>query len=132
MKHSGIFIVRFLNDVPMPVIRNSSCPDQVAKVDRSNIFIGKTEDFDRRNRDFRRDFGCGNVEFEPLVNLKIRDLQPAITRILQELGRYRKISPKGGKLQWLEGVSCTEVQRIACSVLKTEGIEYTIRGKNNS
>jgi hypothetical protein len=123
MKRTGIYVVQLLNREPMPVTRDRRYVDICAKVNRTNIKVGKAMDFSGRKQGYYKDFDEENVVFEPLVELE--DIQRAETVILRALKQYRKLSPKGGKLEWLEGISYTDVKRIALAALDNHGIEYT-------
>ena len=123
MKGTGIYIVQLLNKEPMPVTRDRRYVDICAKVNKANVKVGKAKDFATRRLNYDKDFDEENVVFEPLVELD--DIKTAERVILRALKQYRKLSPKGGKLEWLEGISYADVKRIALVALDDHGIKYT-------
>jgi hypothetical protein len=126
MNQSGIYIVQLLNEIPMPVTRDPRYVDICAIVNRTNIKVGKAKDFSIRRLNYWKDFGAESVLFEPLAGLD--DIKTAERAILRALKDYRKISPKGGKLEWLEEISYEDVKSIVFAVLYRDGIEYTSLG----
>ena len=122
MKNTGIYIVQLLNEKLMPVTRAKSYVETCARVNKANIKIGKALDLAGRKSDYFKEFNKENVVFEPLVELD--DIQRAETVILRALKQYRKLSPKGGKLEWLEGIVYADVKRIALAALDDQGMEY--------
>lgn len=123
MKNSGIYIVRLTNEEPMPVTRDRRYVETCAKVNRGNIKVGKAKNFARRRLDYVKDFGEENVVFRPIAELT--DIVSAERVVLRALRPYRKLSPKGGKLEWLEGITFADAKRIAFAALDDLGIEYT-------
>ena len=121
---SGIYIVRLLNDELMPVTRNSRYTNSCAKVNKQHIKIGKALDFDIRRNNYIKDFDEHNVVFEPIVQLE--DIITAETAILRELKKFRMLSPKGGKLEWLEDISYENAKETIFSALKKANISYII------
>jgi len=124
MKASGVYIVQLLNEDPVPVTRDPRYVEICAKVTGANIKVGKAKDFDTRKLNYWKDFDEENVVFEPLAGLD--DIVAAERIILKALKQYRKTSPKGGKLEWLERISYEEVKRIALSALDEQHIEYSV------
>ncbi len=119
--NSGIYIVQLLNDTPMPVTRDPRYED-CAKVNKLNIKVGKAKDFDVRRSNYWKDFDIHNVIFEKFAVLE--DIKTAEKVILRALKKYRKLSLKGGKLEWLEGITYEEAKSIALNALKSEDIQY--------
>lgn len=122
MSTSGIYIVQLLNESPMPVTRDSRYVDICAKVNKSNIKIGKAKDFEIRKLNYWKDFDQKNVVFEPLAELI--DIKLAERVILQALKQYRKKSPKGGKLEWREGISYGYAKNKVFETLNSVNINY--------
>ncbi len=122
MKNTGIYIVQLTNEEPMPVTRAKKYVDTCTVVNRDNIKIGKALNLSGRKLDYFKEFDKENVVFEPLVELD--DIQFAETVIVRALKQYRKLSPKGGKLEWLEGISFEDVKRKALTALDDQGIKY--------
>ena len=120
--NSGIYIVRLLNDEPMPVTRDPRYVNICAKVNKNNIKVGKANDFNSRHQNYIKDFDEENVIFEPIAALE--DIKTAERVILRALKQCRKLSPKGGKLEWLEGISYEKAKAVALQALSAEGIKY--------
>ena len=119
---SGIYIVQLLNETPMPVTRDPRYVDKCAKVNKSNVKVGKAKDFEGRRSNYWKDFDKHNVVFEPLAYLN--DIKTAERLVLRALKQYRKLSPKGGRLEWLEGVTYEKAKSIVFKTLEAEAINY--------
>jgi hypothetical protein len=123
MKKSGIYIVQLRNEDLMPVTRDPRFIEVCAKVNRANIKVGKSKDFATRKINYWKEFDEENVIFEPLVELD--NIVTAETAILRALKQYRKLSPKGGRLEWLEGISYEATKRIVFATLDEQGINFS-------
>jgi hypothetical protein len=126
--YPGIYIVRLSNVEPMPVTRDPRYVNICAKVNNTNIKIGKATNLARRKLDYWKEFDQENVIFEPLVN--VNNIKEAEKEILRSLKQFRKTSPKGGKLEWLEGISYELAKRIVFETLDRTGIKYTLVEEN--
>ena len=122
MSDSGLYIVRLLNEDPMPVTRDPRYVDTCARVTSANVKVGKAEDLIARQEDYWNDFDQENVVFEPLVLLD--DIVAAEKVVLRRLKPYRKLSPKGGRLEWLEGISYEDAKAAVFAALNDAGIPY--------
>lgn len=111
-----------LNEVPMPVTRDARYADTCAKVTRANVKVGKAKNFAIRRSDYCKDFDEGNILFEPLAETD--DIVSAEKVILRALKRYRALSPKGGRLEWLEGIAFEDVKILVFAALDKHGIKY--------
>jgi hypothetical protein len=98
--------------------------DTCARVDKDNVKVGKAKDFAIRQRNYWKDFNEENIVFIPLAILD--DIQQAETAILRHLKMYRKRSPKGGLMDWLENIEIEAVIDEVYSVLDKEGIPHEI------
>ena len=107
----------------MPVTRDVRYVEICAKVNRANIKVGKAKDFALRESDYWNEFDEENVLFEPLAEMD--DIVTAEREILRALKQFRKLSPKGRKLEWLEGISYEEAKCVVFTTLDEQGIEYT-------
>lgn len=106
----------------MPVTRDSRYTKECAEVNKLNIKVGKAKDFDVRRSNYWKDFDIHNVVFEKIAVLE--DIKTAEKVILRALKKYRKSSPKGGRLEWLEGITYEEAKLIALNALKSKSIHY--------
>jgi len=120
----GIYVARILTDTPMPVTRDKRYVDTCAKVDKKNVKVGKAKNLAARQRNYWKDFDEENIVFIPLAILD--DIQRAETEILRHLKEYRKRSPKGGLMDWLENIKIEAVITEAYSVLDKEGIQHKV------
>ena len=118
----GIYVARILSDIPMPVTRDKRYVDTCARVDKNNVKVGKAKDLAGRQSNYWKDFDEENVVFIPLAILE--DIQQAETAILRHLKDYRKRSPKGGLMDWLENIEIGAVIDEVYSVLDKEGISH--------
>ena len=107
----------------MPVTRDVRYVEICAKVNRANIKVGKAKDFALRESDYWNEFDEENVLFEPLAEMD--DIVTAEREILRALKQFRKLSPKGRKLEWLEGISYEDAKCVVFATLDEQGIEYT-------
>ena len=107
----------------MPVTRDQRYINACAKVNKANIKVGKAENFTRRKLDYFKEFDEENVVFQPLAELD--DIVRAERVVLRALRQYRKPSPKGGKLEWLEGISYENAKSVVFATLDERGFEYT-------
>ncbi|MBT8076289.1 MAG: hypothetical protein KJN61_07455 [Gammaproteobacteria bacterium] len=106
----------------MPVTKDRRYVEDCARVNRENVKVGKAKDFAFRRSNYWKAFGKENVVIEPLVFMS--DTSTAETAILRALKLYRKLSPKGGKLEWLEGISYEDAKRIVYAALDEQGFDY--------
>lgn len=118
----GIYVARIVSTSPMPVTRDKRYVDICARVDNSNVKIGKAKNLASRQKNYWKDFDEENVIFIPLAILE--NIQQAETAILRHLKEYRKRSPKGGMMDWLENIDIEVVIAEVYSVLDRKGIVY--------
>ncbi len=105
-KKSGIYIVTLNTELPMPVTRDKRYVDICAKVDNTNVKIGKAKNLAGRVQNYWKDFDKENVNFTPIALLE--EIVVAEGLIKKKLVHYRMNSPKGGKLEWLAGIDAEE------------------------
>jgi hypothetical protein len=122
MKKSGIYIVRLLNEVPMPVTRDPRHLEVCARVNRDNVKVGKAKNFNARRANYWSDFDKENVIFEPLT--VVQDIKTAEAAVLDMLGPYRIRGPQDRKLEWLEDISYEEARGAVFEALGAAGIEH--------
>jgi hypothetical protein len=104
--------------------------DSCARVNNKNIKIGKAKDLARRYLDYVKDFDEANIYFLPLV--LTQDIQRAETVVLRALKEHRKRSPKGGLMDWLEGIDISQTAEVALSTLAEEQLQYRNLWKTES
>lgn len=119
---SGIYVALLLTDRLMPVTRDPRYVDHCARVNNKNVKVGKARNFSTREKNYWSDFDPENVEFIPIASLA--DIQGAETAILRRLDAYRVISPKGGKMDWLERIEADAVVKAAYDVLDAGSFDY--------
>lgn len=119
---SGIYIAFLLTEKFMPVTRDPRYVDTCAKVNNQNVKIGKTINLKRRKQDYWKDFDAHNVEFIPIALLD--DIDRAEDAIKKRLDRYRLISPKGGKMDWLTGIDPMSVVQASYDALESGAFKY--------
>ena len=121
---SGIYIALLHTQQLMPVTRDSRYVDTCAKVNKMNVKVGKAKSFKTREKNYWKDFDEKNVEFIPIAQLD--DIDRAETAIKKRLDRYRLLSPKGSKMDWLSGISPNDVVQVAYEVLSTGDFDYQV------
>ena len=118
----GIYLVSLLTETPMPVTRDKRYVDSCGRVNKSNLKIGKAVNLAQRRKNYWKDFDAHNVQFEPLAIMQ--EIVQAESQIKAALQGYRTRSPKGGLMEWLEGISRNEVIKIVFNALDSSGCEY--------
>jgi hypothetical protein len=118
----GIYVVTLRSDSLVPVTQDARYVNSCARVNCLNLKLGKARNLARRERDYLKDFGRGNVLFTAIATT--HDIVRAETAILRRLGPYRKPSPKGGKMEWLENLGLADAIRLAREALDHEGVQY--------
>lgn len=121
---SGIYIAILHTQQLMPVTRDSRYVDTCAKVNKMNVKVGKAKSFKVREKNYWKDFDEKNVEFIPIAQLS--DIDRAETAILKQLDRYRLLSPKSGKMDWLTGINPNDVVQAAYEVLSVGDFDYQV------
>ena len=121
---SGLYIVRLLNEEPMPIDRDPRRVDTCARVTSANVKVGKTQDLSIRASNYHKVFGEKNALFEPLAQIDLDDIADAEGWVMHCLRRYRKPSPKGRPLEWLEGISYEDAKAAVFRALDKAGIPY--------
>ena len=120
----GIYVARILSSTLMPVTRDKRYIDICARVDKTNVKVGKAKNLSNREGNYWKDFDKNNVVFIPLAITD--DIQLAETAILRHLKTYRKRSPKGGLMDWLENIDIDTVIKEIYYVLNKEGIQHQV------
>lgn len=119
---SGIYIATLHSDEFVPVTRDARYVEVCARVNHSNVKIGKAIDLAKRETDYWRDFGRKNVSFIPIAKT---DLPVEAERVAREaLRSYRLRSPKNGLMDWLENISADEVVEKILSAMVEAEIPY--------
>ena len=121
-KQSGIYVARPVRIDLVPVTRDARYVDTCAKVNCANVKIGKAKNLAAREKNYRKDFDEENILFVPL--LITHEITRAETAILTHLRTYRLRSPKGGLMDWLEGISVEDAIAAVFDTLDKEHITY--------
>ena len=108
----------------MPVTKDPRYVDTCARISCYNVKVGKAKNLAARQKNYWKDFGRDNVEFIPIVLTE--NIQEAETAILRHLRDYRKKSPKGGVMDWLENIEFGMVIEEALRALKACGIQHEV------
>lgn len=116
-KSSGLYIVRLLNEEPMPIDRDPRRVDTCARVTSANLIVGKAHNLEARRKNFWRDLDAENVLFEPLALVDAECLVLAKKSALASLQEYRIAGTKGRDIHWLEGISYEDAKaRVFCAL----------------
>jgi|ERR1700682_2648563 len=119
---SGIYVVTLTCSEEVPVTQDPRYVVDCGRVSSRNVKVGKAHNFAARERNYWNDFGRDNVVFLPIAQTE--HFQRAETAVLRELGSFRKLSPKDGRMDWLENIELDEVIRRAFLALRREGIQH--------
>jgi hypothetical protein len=119
---SGIYVATLRSDRLVPVTQDIRYVETCARVNCFNVKVGKARDLSRRERDYWRDFGPENVSFTAIATTT--EIRVAETAILRKLRSFRKSSPKGGMMDWLENITVGEAATLAYEALSHAGIRY--------
>jgi hypothetical protein len=95
--------------------------ERCARVNCLNVKVGKALDLSRRQRDYCRDFGT-NITFLPVA--ATAEIVAAERAVLRNLKAYRKRSPNGGRMDWLEGLTVEQAVAAVFEALGNAGIPY--------
>lgn len=120
--NQGIYVVTLKSDMLVPVTQDRRYVEICARVNCSNVKVGKAKDFSVRESNYWKDFGPENVSF--LVVAITPEFDAAETAILRKLKQYRKRSPKGGMMDWLENISLEQVVTAVDEALVDAKIPY--------
>ena len=119
---SGIYVATPVSTIMVPVTRDSRYTTTCARVNSANVKVGKANNLAGRHRNYIADFGANNILFMPLAALV--ETQRAETAILRKLSAVRMRSPKGGRMDWLEGIETRAVIATVFEALDAAHISY--------
>jgi hypothetical protein len=87
------------------------------------VKVGKARNLSLRERDYRKDFG-DNASFVAIAITHASDIQAAETAVLRRLGLFRKRTPKGGMMDWLQDITVDKAIAEVHEALANAGIPY--------
>ena len=99
----GIYVATLRSSELVPVTQDPRYVRTCARVSCSNVKVGKARNLSLRERNYWKDFGEANVSF--LAIALTQDIQAAETAVLRSLRPYRKRSPRGGMMDWLQDIA---------------------------
>ena len=118
----GIYVATLRSHELVPVTQDIRYVETCARVNCSNVKVGKARDLSLRERDYWKDFGADNVSFVALAITQ--EIQAAETAVLRRLKPFRKRSPKGGMMDWLQDITVDEAVAVTHEALTNAGIPY--------
>jgi hypothetical protein len=118
----GIYVARTRSTQLVPVTRDPRYVHNCARVNSSNVKLGKAKNLATRKKNYIKDFDASNIEFIPIAITQ--DYDRAETVILRTLKQYRKKSPKGRPMDWLENISLDQVIQSALQSMAKEEIAH--------
>ena len=86
--------------------------------------VGKAQSLEERHSNYVKDFPSCNVQFRPIVHTE--DIQAAERAVKQAIQPYRMRSPKGGLMEWLEGISAGKVRELVLAALAESGVPHEV------
>ena len=125
MHDAGLYIVTPNNEQPISVNANDPrIAHKCIQVSRLNCKFGKAKSLGRRRESYGKVFGTENVNFRAIA--LTADIGAAERLVLKALGDWRVRGRTGRKNEWLAGISDTEVERIAITLLEAAGIAFSL------
>ena len=121
---SGIYIVTIDSWTPVPVTQDKRYVDACARVDHTNVKVGKAQSLEGRHGNYVKDFPTCNVQFRPIAHTE--DIQAAESAVKQAIQPYRMRSPKGGLMEWLEGIPAGRVRELVLAALAEPGVPHEV------
>ena len=121
---SGIYIVTIDSWTPVPVTQDKRYVDICARVDHTNVKVGKAQSLEGRHGSYVKDFPSCNVQFRPIVHTE--DIRAAERAVKQAIQPYRMRSPKGGLMEWLEGIPAGRVRELVLAALAESGVPHEV------
>lgn len=118
----GIYLVSLVHETLVPVTQDHRYVATCARVNSSNVKIGKAYNLAAREKNYWDDFGPENVVFVPIA--RTEQIRQAETAVLRELASFRKRSPKGGRMDWLENIEREAAISRILVALKRAGIDH--------
>jgi hypothetical protein len=94
-----------VSETLVPVTQDRRYRDCCRHVNSSNVKFGKAKNLALRELNYRRDFGQSNAVFTPLARTALEDIHRAETAVFRALAVRRVVSPKSGRMDWLENIS---------------------------
>ena len=96
--------------------------DTCARVNCLNVKVGRAGSLAARKRNYVADFDEDNIRFIPLLTTE--EFRRAETIILRHLRNHRMKSPKGGRMDWLEGIALVDAVEAVFESLNREALKY--------
>lgn len=125
----GIYIVTLNNEEMISTQAHDRRFDDKnpLKVNKQNIKFGKAEDFNgRKLRGYNRTFGKSNVNFIPVVAVKIDNLKKTEDEIKLRLCKWRVRSPSKILTEWTSGISEREIIDEIRTAIDKIGVEHKL------
>ena len=121
---SGIYIVTIDSWTPVPVTQDKRYVDICARVDHTNVKVGKAKNLNVRHGNYENEFPSCNVQFRTIAHTE--DIKAAERAVKQAIQPYRMRSPKGGLMEWLEGVPAGRVRELVLAALAESGVPHEV------
>jgi hypothetical protein len=118
----GIYVATLRSDKLVPVTQDPRYVEICGRVNCFNVKVGKARNFAVRASNYWKDFGVDQVSF--LVVAITPEIQAAETAVLRRLKQYRKQSPNGRMMDWLENISVERVVLTIHEALTDARISY--------
>ena len=81
---SGIYIVTIDSWTPVPVTHDKRYVDICARVDHTNVKVGKAKSLEGRHGSYVKDFPSCNVQFRSIVHTEdIKEAERAVKQAIQ-------------------------------------------------
>ena len=86
--------------------------------------VGKAKSLEGRHGSYLKDFPSCNVQFRSIVHTE--DIKAAERAVKQAIQTYRMRSPKGGLMEWLEGIPAGRVRGLVLASLSESGVPHEV------
>ena len=121
---SDICIVTIDSWTPVPATQDKRYMDICPSVDHTNVKVGKAKSLEGRHGSYVKDFPSCNVQVRPIVHTE--DIKAAERAVKQAIQPYRMRSPKGGLMEWLEGIPAGRVRELVLAALAESGVPHEV------
>ena len=86
--------------------------------------VGKAQSLEGRRGNYVKDFPSCNVQFRTIAHTE--DIRAAERAVKQAIQPYRMRSPKGGLMEWLEGIPAGRVRELVRASLTESGVPHEV------
>ena len=111
MNRNVLYIAKPRGDELRGTNQSDKRKDETVKVNNKNLKFGKAQDIEIRGKQYTKD--VGDTDLKTIVcDDDYKLIEQLEKNILKVVDKYRMISPKNRKLEWLERISYEKLEDI--------------------